>query len=211
MPNSSASPQSGTAARALLREQHEAIGKDRNDDAYDAAVSEGWPVSRELSAAGRGRIDVRGAAESGGDLFGVAETGAAEPGMSLEWHKDDSAGNVWSSLTEDGQHGWFEVQLEREPGGWQWVITHERASWGRARRFEQAKVAVAAQLSRVQQRLPRCEIRPPMDNERGGYLITFPNFPGVVASGASPEDAVRRGREALANYRGCLRPGEEVL
>jgi hypothetical protein len=128
--------------------------------------------------------------------------------MSLEWHKDDPAGDVWSSLIEDGQHGWFEIQLERDPGGWQWVMTHERTSWGQARGFEEAKVEVAAQLSRVQQRLPRCEIRPFMDNERGGYLITFPNFPGVVASAASPEDAVHRGRDALATYRGCLRPGE---
>src|SRR5690349_15679514 len=74
MPNSSASPQSGTAARALLREQDDAIGKDRNDDAYDAAISEGWSVSREVSATGLGSIDVGGVAESGGDSFGVTET-----------------------------------------------------------------------------------------------------------------------------------------
>jgi hypothetical protein len=92
--------------------------------------------------------------------------------MSLEWHKDDAAGDVWSSLVEDGQHGWFEVQLERCPGGWQWVITHERASWEWARRFEQAKAAVTAQLGREQERLPRCEIRPFIENERGGCLVT---------------------------------------
>jgi predicted RNase H-like HicB family nuclease len=213
MPNSSASLQSRTAGRARFRDRHNAVGGDRSEDAYNAAVSEGWPVSQEVSAASLRCTDVGGAAESGGDSFGVTETDAAqaaEPGMSLEWHKDDPAGDVWSSLVEDGEHGWFEVQLERDLGGWQWVITHERAFWGRARRFEQAKVAVAAQLGRMQQRLPRCEIRPFTENERG-YLITFPNFPGIVASGPSPEDAVRRGRDALATYRNCLRPGGEVL
>jgi predicted RNase H-like HicB family nuclease len=190
-----ASGPSGRAARALLQQQHD-IREDRDDAAYDAAVSEGWPVSREVGVAGIGCTDAGGAAESGGD--------------SLEWHKDDAAGDVWSSLVEDGQQGWFEVQLERNPGGWQWVITHEHSSWGQTRRFEQAKAAAAAQLGRMHQRLPRCEIRPFMENERGRYLITFPGFPGVVASGASPEEAVRRGRDALATYHGCLRPGGEV-
>ena len=85
---------------------------------------------------------------------------ASEPGITLEWNRDDVAGDVWSSLVEDGQHGWFEVQLERGLGGWQWVITHERASWSWASRFEQAQAAVAIHLGRVQAGLPPCEIRP---------------------------------------------------
>lgn len=163
------------------------------DEAYDVAVSEGWPVLPESGAA-------LGDEESVGDSR-----------MRLEWQQDDVAGSVWSSTIEDGQGGWFEVQLERATDGWEWVITHERACWGRAPRFDEAKAVVAAQLERAQDRLPRCEIRPFMENERGRYLITFVSFPGVVASGASPEDAIRRGRDALAAYRGCLRAGEGML
>lgn len=130
--------------------------------------------------------------------------------MNLGWQQDNVAGSVWSSTIEDEQGGWFEVQLEADAEGWQWSITHERASWGRASSFEGAKRAVAAVFERAREPLPRCDIRPFDENERGGYLITFAEFPGVVASGASPEEAIRRGRDALAAYHGCLRDrGEE--
>ena len=48
------------------------------------------------------------------------------------------------------------------------------------------------------------------ENARGGYLILFPSFPGIVAAGASPEEAIRRGRNALAVSRSCGRI-EEAL
>ena len=62
------------------------------------------------------------------------------------------------------------------------------------------KIAVAAQLEQTGQHFPRCE----MENEGGGYLISFPDFPGVVASGAMPEEAIRRGRDALNVFRSTM-------
>jgi predicted RNase H-like HicB family nuclease len=46
------------------------------------------------------------------------------------------------------------------------------------------------------------------ENEGGGYLISFPDFPGVVASGAMPENAIQRGRDALDVYRSTIRRAE---
>ncbi|MGB8839807.1 MAG: type II toxin-antitoxin system HicB family antitoxin [Aliidongia sp.] len=48
--------------------------------------------------------------------------------------------------------------------------------------------------------LPRFEIRPLLDEEGGGYLIEFPDFPGCIADGESPEAAMQEGRDALASY-----------
>jgi len=52
--------------------------------------------------------------------------------------------------------------------------------------------------------LPRFEIRPLTEEEGGGYLIEFPDFPGCIADGETPEDAVREGRDALNSYRQTL-------
>ena len=48
--------------------------------------------------------------------------------------------------------------------------------------------------------LPRFEIRPLSADEGGGYLVEFPDFPGCIADGETPEDAVREGRDAIASY-----------
>jgi len=48
--------------------------------------------------------------------------------------------------------------------------------------------------------LPRFEIRPLSEEEGGGYLVEFPDFPGCVADGETPEAAVQEGRDALASY-----------
>jgi len=68
------------------------------------------------------------------------------------------------------------------------------------------------------QALPRFEIRPLSEDEGGGYLIEFPDFPGCIADGETPEEAMREGRDALASYvrtledlgRPIPRPGEEA-
>ena len=52
--------------------------------------------------------------------------------------------------------------------------------------------------------LPRFEIRPLMPAEGGGYLIEFPDFPGCIADGETPEEAIREGRDALMSYRRTL-------
>lgn len=48
--------------------------------------------------------------------------------------------------------------------------------------------------------LPRFEIRPLSDDEGGGYLIEFPDYPGCIADGDTPEQAIREGRDALVSY-----------
>jgi antitoxin HicB len=62
-------------------------------------------------------------------------------------------------------------------------------------------------MAREFQVLPRFEIRPLTAEEGGGFLIEFPEYPGCVADGETPEEAMREGRDALASY---LRTLEEL-
>jgi antitoxin HicB len=62
-------------------------------------------------------------------------------------------------------------------------------------------------MGREIQTLPRFEIRPLTIEEGGGYLIEFPEYPGCVADGETPEEAMREGCDALASY---LRTLEEL-
>jgi antitoxin HicB len=48
--------------------------------------------------------------------------------------------------------------------------------------------------------LPRFEIRPLTEAEGGGYLIEFPDFPGCIADGETPEEAIHEGQDALESY-----------
>lgn len=45
-----------------------------------------------------------------------------------------------------------------------------------------------------------CEIRPLSSEEGGGYSITFPDLPGCRSDGATPEEAIENGRDALASW-----------
>jgi predicted RNase H-like HicB family nuclease len=125
--------------------------------------------------------------------------------MTVKWQPENAEGSLWSATVTDGQQGWFEIQIERSPDGWDWVINHDHRFWGEENTLEQAKIAVATQLEQTGQHSPRCEIRPFTENESGGYLISFADFPGVVASGAMPEEAIQRGRDALDVYRSTMR------
>lgn len=40
-------------------------------------------------------------------------------------------------------------------------------------------------------------VRPLSKQEGGGYLIEFPDLPGVISDGETPEEAIRNGRDAL--------------
>ena len=53
--------------------------------------------------------------------------------------------------------------------------------------------------------LPHLEIRPLGPEEGGGYLIEFPGFPGCIADGATPEEAMLEGADALRSYQESLR------
>ena len=53
--------------------------------------------------------------------------------------------------------------------------------------------------------LPRFEMRPLRQDEGGGYLIEFPEYPGCVADGETPEKAMSEGADALKSYRDTLR------
>lgn len=53
--------------------------------------------------------------------------------------------------------------------------------------------------------LPRFEIKPLSTEDGGGYLIEFPDFPGCIADGETPEEAIREGRDALRSYKETLK------
>ena len=53
--------------------------------------------------------------------------------------------------------------------------------------------------------LPRFEMRPLSEEEGGGYLIEFPDFPGCLADGETPEAAMNEGIDALQSYMNTLR------
>ena len=53
--------------------------------------------------------------------------------------------------------------------------------------------------------LPRFEIRPLTDEEGGGYLVEFPDYPGCMADGETPEEAMVEGRDALTSYLETLK------
>jgi len=41
-------------------------------------------------------------------------------------------------------------------------------------------------------------VRPLSKEEGGGYLVEFPDLPGVISDGETPEEAIRNGQDALA-------------
>lgn len=41
------------------------------------------------------------------------------------------------------------------------------------------------------------EIRPLSAEDGGGFLITFPDLPGCMSDGETPEEAIREGRDAF--------------
>lgn len=41
------------------------------------------------------------------------------------------------------------------------------------------------------------EVRPLSEDDGGGFLITFPDLPGCMSDGESPEEAIQEGRDAF--------------
>lgn len=52
--------------------------------------------------------------------------------------------------------------------------------------------------------IPRFETRPLSESEGGGYLIEFPDFPGCVADGETPSEALQQGLAAMQSCRQTL-------
>ena len=51
-----------------------------------------------------------------------------------------------------------------------------------------------------------------LDGERGAYGVTFPDLPGIVAMGATPDEALVNGEEALRDYvLEAERSGEAIV
>lgn len=48
--------------------------------------------------------------------------------------------------------------------------------------------------------IPRFEIEPLAAEDGGGYLIRYPDFPGCIADGETPEEAMDAGKDALKSY-----------
>jgi antitoxin HicB len=49
------------------------------------------------------------------------------------------------------------------------------------------------------------EIRPLSKDEGGGYSITFPDLPGCRSDGATPEEAIKNGFDALESWLAVAR------
>ena len=48
-------------------------------------------------------------------------------------------------------------------------------------------------------------IRPLSVEDGGGYLLEYPDLPGCMSDGETPEEAMRNGRDALKSYVRTLR------
>ncbi|MBK1630566.1 toxin-antitoxin system HicB family antitoxin [Thiohalocapsa halophila] len=44
------------------------------------------------------------------------------------------------------------------------------------------------------------EMRPLSEEEGGGWLIAFPDLPGCLSDGATPEEAIENGKDAVAAW-----------
>jgi len=55
------------------------------------------------------------------------------------------------------------------------------------------------------------ELRPLSEEEGGGWLITFPDLPGCMSDGESPEEAIANGKDALAAWIQATRDAGRVV
>ena len=55
------------------------------------------------------------------------------------------------------------------------------------------------------------EIRPLSKDEGGGYSIVFPDLPGCRSDGATPEEAIENGRDALKSWVSVAREHGDAL
>src|SRR5690349_1111331 len=98
------------------------MSDDRQETLRAPAESERgrYSLARNSSAAGGEVRALRSINERSQDSSGGAS------GMTVKWQPENAAGTLWSATVADGQQGWFEIQMERSPDGWDWVINHDR-------------------------------------------------------------------------------------
>jgi antitoxin HicB len=54
-------------------------------------------------------------------------------------------------------------------------------------------------------------IRPLAEEDGGGYMIEYPDLPGCVSDGNTPEEAVLQGRDAVKAYLlSCVKHGDPI-
>ena len=107
--------------------------------------------------------------------------------MAVKWQPENAEGTLWPATVADVSRVSSRSKRSAVPMAGT-GSSNDRRFWGQESTLEQAKIAVAAQLKQTGQHFRRCEIRPITENEGDGYLISFPDFSGVVASGAMPEE-----------------------
>lgn len=55
------------------------------------------------------------------------------------------------------------------------------------------------------------ELRPLTPDEGGGWLISFPDLPGCMSDGKTPEEAMQNGRDALTAWlKAAQESGREI-
>lgn len=55
------------------------------------------------------------------------------------------------------------------------------------------------------------EMRPLSEEEGGGWLISFPDLPGCMSDGETPEEAITNGRDALEAWTAAMKEsGREI-
>jgi antitoxin HicB len=63
---------------------------------------------------------------------------------------------------------------------------------------------------RVKDEYP-CIIRPLSKEDGSGYLIEYPDLPGCISDGETPEEAIVNGRDAVGSYiASCREFGDKV-
>lgn len=54
-------------------------------------------------------------------------------------------------------------------------------------------------------------IRPLSKAEGGGYLIEFPDLPGCISDGETPEEAIRNGADAMRGWIAAMRAAKRQI
>lgn len=55
------------------------------------------------------------------------------------------------------------------------------------------------------------EMRPLSEDEGGGWLITYPDLPGCMSDGGTPEEALVNGKDAVAGWMKAMRASGRTI